>query len=71
MAGEFAGGGDGQGLHAAEDLAVRGGVGGGLELLGERQRLLDEQRLQGSFGLKRALPHGGSSGRKCRQNNAC
>jgi hypothetical protein len=44
-AGEFAGGGDGQGLDAREDLAVRGGIGGGLQLLGEQQHLLDQECL--------------------------
>src|SRR6185437_1582394 len=59
-AGEFAGGGDGQGLDAGQDLAVRGVVGGLLQLLGEQQRLLDQQRLQGGLGSKRARVHGGS-----------
>src|SRR5262249_60440641 len=59
LGGELAGGGDGQGLHPLEDLAVGGGVGGLLELAGQEQGLLQEQGFQGRGCRKGARGHGG------------
>ena len=62
LAGEFAGGGDGQGLDARQNLAVGGGAGGGLQLLGQQERLLKEQGLERGVGVEgSARGQGGSS----------
>jgi hypothetical protein len=45
LAGEFAGGGDGQGLDASEDLAIRGRLRGLLQLAGQEHGLLQDQGL--------------------------
>jgi predicted cupin superfamily sugar epimerase len=61
LAGQLAGGGDGEGLDAGEDQAVGCGVGGLLQLLGQEQGLLEEQGLQGGLGVEGgALGHGSS-----------
>jgi hypothetical protein len=62
LAGQFAGGGDGEGLDAGEDVAVGGRLSSRLQLLGQEQGLLQEQGLQGRLGVEgRALGHSGSS----------
>jgi hypothetical protein len=63
LPGELPAGRDGGGLDAGEDLAVRGAVGGPLELSGEGEGLLDQQGLERGIGVERAADHGGSSGR--------
>jgi hypothetical protein len=70
LAGEFAGGGDGEGLDAGQDLAVGGGVGGGLQLLGQEEGLLDHQGLQRGFGAEGARLHGSSFEERCCQGTA-
>src|SRR5262249_30255740 len=65
LAGQFAGGGDGQGLDLGENLTVGGAVGRGLQLLGEQQRLLQEQGLQRGLGMGGSARGHGSSSKGC------
>ena len=62
-AGQLAGGGDGQGLDAGQDLAARRGVGGGPQLPGEQGGLLGEQGPQGRLGVGGGAPGQGGPSR--------
>ena len=70
LAGEFLGGGDGEGLDTADDLAVGGVIGGLLQLLGQEQGSLQYEGLEGRLGSESALSHGGSSGVGCLEDTA-
>ena len=61
-AGESPGGGDGEGLDAAEALAVGGVAGGPLRWAGQQQGLLHDEGLERGPGAASARRHGGPSG---------
>jgi hypothetical protein len=57
-AGQFAGGGDGQGLDLGQDLAISSGVGGLLELASQQEGLLQDEDFQRATGFKGTVLHG-------------
>jgi hypothetical protein len=61
LAGEFAGGGDGEGLDLGEDLAIGGLVRGPLQLLGQKEGPFHDQGLQGGVRLESVPGHDDSS----------